>query len=485
MAESQTADAWPEARTARDVLSSISDSMRTRNAATDAILVRYPHLMTQDRSKTAVVGAGYVGIATAVGLAERGREILLVEQDPDRLAAMADGRIPFHEPGLPEAYASQHAAGRIVPSAEIPRDGLDLVVICVGTPINETGSTDVSQVARALDQSIPAITAGAACVIRSTLPVGSAVRLANRPGLAPERLFVAPEFLRQGSALQDIRQPSRVVVGTIGEHADHDALALVTGALAHAGTPLLVMRAEEASLVKNASNVFLALRLTFANEVAGLAEDLGVDVGPVLDGIGHDPRIGHTYMRPSYGFGGSCLPKEVRSLSSAGLDRGLPMYLAGAITDANADSQRRFARKIADAVGGLAGKRIAFLGLAFKADTDDVRSSPALRLAARLLAAGADLRAHDPAASENARRVLPDLVAVPTAEEALLGADAAVIATEWPIYQDLDWAAVRETMRRPLIIDGRRLLPEAQLRAMGYVVERIGDGVDGGVLAGR
>ncbi len=184
-------------------------------------------------------------------------------------------------------------------------------------------------------------------------------------------------------------------------------------------------------------------------------------------------------MRPSYGFGGSCLPKEVRTLSTAGLDRGLPMHLAGAISDANADHQRRFARRIAEAVGGLAGKRIALLGLAFKADTDDVRSSPALRLAARLLDEGADLWAHDPAAGDNARRVLPDLVVVATVEEALQGADAAVIATEWPAYRDLDWAALRATMRRPLIIDGRRLLPYAAVRSPGYVVERIGDGVDG------
>jgi UDPglucose 6-dehydrogenase len=435
--------------------------------------------MTRDSLKMAVVGAGYVGIATAVGLAEQGRDIVLVEQDADRLAALAAGRIPFHEPELPEAYAAQHAAGRIVPSAEIPGDGLDLLVICVGTPIDDTGSTDVSQVAGALDQAAPAIAAGAACVIRSTLPVGSAGRLANRPGVVPGRLFVAPEFLRQGSALGDIRRPTRVVVGTFGEHVDPDVLALVTGAFGQPGTPLLVMRAEEASLVKNASNVFLALRLTFANEVAGLAEDLGVDVGPVLEGIGHDPRIGHMYLRPSYGFGGSCLPKEVRSLSSAGLDRGLPMHLAGAISDANADHQRRFARRIAGALGGLAGKRIALLGLAFKADTDDVRSSPAIRLAARLLDGGADLRAHDPAAGGNARRVLPDLVVVPTVEEALRGADAAVVATEWAVYRDLDWAAVRATMRRPLIIDGRRLLPEAELRALGYVVERLGDGVHG------
>ena len=429
--------------------------------------------------RTAVVGAGYVGIATAVGFAEMGHRVVLVEQDAARLAALMDGRIPFHEPGLPEAYASQHASGRIVPAQEIPQDGLDLIAICVGTPIEETGSADLSYVAHAMDQASSAIAGGAACVIRSTLPVGSANRLARRPGIVPEKLFVAPEFLRQGSALEDIRKPSRVVIGTFGVNTDPTALALVTRALAHPGAPLLTMRAEEASLVKNASNVFLALRLTFANEVAGLAEDVGVDVGPVLDGIGHDPRIGHTYMRPSYGFGGSCLPKEVRTLSTAGLDRGLPMHLAGAISDANADSQRRFARQIAEAIGGLAGKRIAFLGLAFKADTDDVRSSPAIRLAARLLDGGADLRAHDPAAGDNARRVLPDLVVVATVEEALRDADAAVIATEWPAYKDLNWAALRGTMRQPLIIDGRRLLPEAELRALGYVVQRVGDGVPG------
>ena len=436
--------------------------------------------MSTDSLTTAVVGAGYVGLTTAVRLAERGRKVVLVEQNPDRLAALAAGQPPFHEPGMPEAYAAQHAAGCIVPSAELPVDGVDLIVVCVGTPINDSGSTDVSQVALALDESVAAMSAGAACVIRSTLPVGSAAGLAARPGLRPERLFIAPEFLRQGSALADIRSPARVVIGTFAPHPEPEALTLVKDALGEAGAPLLVMRAEEANLVKNAANVFLALRLTFANEVAGMAEDLGGDVGPVLEGIGLDPRIGQAYMRPSYGFGGSCLPKEVHALSSAGLDRGLPMHLAATISEANAEHQERFVRRIAHALDGLDGKRIALLGLAFKADTDDVRSSPAIQLADRLMAGGADLRAHDPAAGDNARRLLPEMTVVLTVEEALEGADAAVIATEWPMYRDLDWAAVRGRMRRPLIIDGRRLLPNEQLRSLGYVVERIGDGVDEG-----
>jgi UDPglucose 6-dehydrogenase len=183
-------------------------------------------------------------------------------------------------------------------------------------------------------------------------------------------------------------------------------------------------------------------------------------------------------MRPSFGFGGSCLPKEVRSLSTEGLDRGLPMHLAAAVADANLDYQRRFARRIAQAVGGLPGKRIALLGLAFKADTDDVRSSPALWLAARLLSEGADLRAHDPAAGENARRELPELVVVPTVAAALEGADVAVIATDWPVYAQIDWGRLRDSMRRPLIVDGKRLLPEVELRSLGFRVERIGDGVE-------
>jgi UDPglucose 6-dehydrogenase len=437
--------------------------------------------MIEGGLRTAVVGAGYVGIATAVGLAEQGRHVLLVEQDGVKLKSLEAGRIPFHEPGLPEAYATQHDVGRLTHAATIPSEGLSLVIICVGTPVDELGYADTSFVTRAVHEAAPAIAAGAACVIRSTLPVGAATRLVDQVangGVPRERLFIAPEFLRQGTALADIRTPTRVVVGTFGERPDPVMLACVTNAFAQPGTPLLVMRAEEASLVKNAANVFLALRLTFANEVAGMADDLGVDVGPVLDGIGYDPRIGHAYMRPSYGFGGSCLPKEVRTLSTAGLDRGLPMHLAHAVSDANADHQRRFARRIAQAVGGLAGKRIAFLGLAFKADTDDVRSSPALRLAARLLADGGDLHAHDPAAGDNARHLLPDLIVERSAEEAIAGAEAVVIATEWPFYRELDWARLRPTMRRPLIVDGRRLLDAAELRAMGYTVHRIGDGVD-------
>ena len=429
---------------------------------------------------SAVVGAGYVGMATAVALAETGHRVLLVERSPEKLRLLEAGQVPMHEPELPEAYAAMFERGRILPMPALPASPMHLVIICVGTPVMESGLTDTAQVEAALTAAVPAMAGGAACVIRSTLPVGSSGKLARMRGVVSERLFVAPEFMRQGSALEDVRHPTRVVIGSVSATPDAASVHLVATALT-AGEPAkaLMMRAEEASLVKNGSNVYLAMRLSFANEVAALAEDLGVDVGPVLAGISLDPRIGPGYFQPGFGFGGSCLPKEVSSLSAAGLDLGLPMYLARAIASANDDHQRRFARRIAVAVGGLSGKRIALLGLAFKADTDDVRSSPALRLAARLLSEGADVRAHDPAAGAAARRALPNLQVVATPEEAVRDASAAVIATEWAEYRNLDWASLRPTMKHPLILDGRRLLPATELRAAGFTVIRVGDGLAG------
>lgn len=223
------------------------------------------------------------------------------------------------------------------------------------------------------------------------------------------------------------------------------------------------MAAEAASLVKNASDVFLATKLTFTNELAGIAEDLGVDVSVVLEGIGHDPRIGHSYMRPSYGFG-------------AGLERGLPMHLAHAVSIANTDHQNRFVCRIAAALGRLSDKRIGILGLAFKAHTDDVRLSPGMYVVRQLIGAGADVRAHDPDAGPNATRVIPGLRLVSNSHDAFRDADAVVVATEWPQYLDIDWPVLKHRMRCPLVFDGRRLLDATKLRRAGYDVYALGDG---------
>jgi UDPglucose 6-dehydrogenase len=306
------------------------------------------------------------------------------------------------------------------------------------------------------------------------MPVGTSQRLLRDGHVADEpRFFTVPEFLRQGSALADFAHPTRVVIGR-SPNADGDAEAILVEVFGAFGGPLRRVTLEEAELIKNGANAFLALKISFANEMAGLAERSGADVGPVLEGIGLDPRIGSTYLHPSFGFGGSCLPKELQTIATSGLERGLEMHVTSAAHQANLVHQELFAERIDDIVGGVAGRSIGLLGLAFKAGTDDIRSSPAVRLAEWLIAHDAVVHAYDPAAAGHASRLLPELIVHETAIEALAGAEVAVIATEWPEFRDLDWAMALETMAVPLVIDGRRLLDPGEMRGLGFRYERVG-----------
>ena len=287
------------------------------------------------------------------------------------------------------------------------------------------------------------------------------------------RFFSVPEFLRQGAALGDFARPNRVIIGSTAS-ADHEAQATLAEVFGAFGAPVRLVSLEEAELIKNGANAFLALKISFANEMAGLAERSGADVGPVLEGIGLDPRIGATYLRPSFGFGGSCLPKELKTIAMSGLERGLPMHVTSAATEANLAHQRLFAERVDATVGGVAGRSIALLGLAFKAGTDDLRSSPAIGLARWLLAHGARVHAYDPVAGPAASRAVSGLVICATAADALSGAEAAVLATEWPEFEALDWAEMRQVMAVPLVIDGRRLLDPMAMRNLGFRYERVG-----------
>ncbi len=417
--------------------------------------------------RVAVIGAGYVGLVTAVGLAGLGHDVTIVEARRDRREALAAGRMPLFEAGLQEAYDAAGAVGRIrlgSETADLPDDAL--VMICVGTPIGEDGRSDLSQLEGALRQSI---TGGGdpILVVRSTLPLGTTRQVVAWSGIPSARVFSNPEFLRQGSALEDFLHPERVVIGRFPD-ADPAALARVTALFAPLEAPTLVVDVAAAELIKNGANAFLALKLSYTNELAVLCEAYGADVDEVLDGITRDPRIGRTYMRPSFGFGGSCLPKELQTLYVAGQAVGLPMFVTRAAADANRSHQEHFAQRIAAALGGLQGMTVALLGLAFKAATDDVRDSPAIAVARLLLARGARVRGYDPEAMANAGTVLPELELGSSAEAILEGADAAVIATEWPAFRQLDWAAARERMARPLVIDGRRLLDPQVMRNLGY-----------------
>jgi len=310
--------------------------------------------------------------------------------------------------------------------------------------------------------------------VRSTLPVGTCRRMARDGAIVDEaRFFTVPEFLRQGSALADFCRPNRIVIGRPAD-ADPAALSSLTDLFASFGAPLRTVTLEESELIKNGANAFLALKISFANEIAGLAERSGADAGPVLDGIGLDPRIGSAMFRPSLGFGGSCLPKELATIAESGRERGLEMHVTSAAAQANIAHQRLFAQRVDSVVGGVNGRHIALLGLAFKAGTDDIRWSPAIELARWLLAHGALVHAVDPAAAGRAARAVPGLIVHDSALDALTGAAAAVIATEWPEFAELDWAIARTLMANAVVIDGRRLLDPVVMGALGFAYERVG-----------
>jgi UDPglucose 6-dehydrogenase len=349
------------------------------------------------------------------------------------------------------------------------------VMVCVATPIGSDGRSDLSQLRAALAGLDATMGPETPLVVRSTLPPGTTKRVAEWAGVPTSRVLTNPEFLRQGTALEDFLNPARVVVGHFPD-APKSAIDLVVGLFGRTGAPCLLVDVAAAELIKNGANAFLALKLSFANELAAMAERYGTDVEAVIGGIARDPRIGPDFMRPSFGFGGSCLPKELRALAAAGSDVGLEMHVTRAASDANRASQVRFLDTIEAAAGGLSGRSIGMLGLAFKAHTDDIRDSPAVWLARRLMGRGAQVRAHDPAAAANAKAALPGLVVVDDPAETLVGADVGVIATEWPQYRDIAWDRIRDAMGSPILVDGRRLLDAAAIRGLGYRLHVLGAG---------
>jgi UDPglucose 6-dehydrogenase len=435
------------------------------------------------RRRVAVIGAGYVGLVTAVGLARLGHTIHLVETRPERLTALRSGVVPLYEDGLQAGFDEAVAAGRLQISDRIDAT-VEVAMVCVGTPIDDDGHSDLHQIRDALADLEPIVRDGVPLVIRSTLPPGGTRLVVEWSGARTARVLTNPEFLRQGTALDDFLHPARIVVGRFPD-VEPGVLALVVGLFDQLPGRRIVVDVAAAELIKNGANAFLALRLSFANEMASLSEEYGADIEEVLEGITSDPRIGSHYMRPGLGFGGSCLPKELKVIESAGLRRGLKMHVTAAASSANAASQERFVARIASVLDGLAGRRVALLGLAFKASTDDVRDSPALGAAARLAAGGAHVVAYDPQAMANAARVMPDLELARSAEAAIRGADAIVIATEWPEFAALDWRALRGTAARALIIDGRRLLVPEAIREAGYRYLAIGSLEPGAEPAAR
>jgi UDPglucose 6-dehydrogenase len=433
-----------------------------------------------------VLGLGYVGLVTATGLARLGQSVVGVDTDEAKLEALRRGDAPFYEPNLQGELTQQLADGRL----EVTDDpvaalrGAEMVMICVGTPSRPSGDADLGAVDAVVEVLGQHLEPDTVVVLRSTVPVGTTRRVesvlnaavGDRLDGAHVSVLVNPEFLRTGRALEDFLRPTRVVIGATGAPGpETDRLAALYRAF---DTPVLVMDAESAELVKNAANSYLATRVSFVNELATLCEATGADVEHVISGLATDPRIGAEYLRPGLGYGGSCLPKDVQSMLAMGREHGVPLDLIAATDRVNAALPGRIVDRLATVLGSLDGARIAVLGLAFKPDTDDIRESPALRVATELNARGAEVVGCDPQAATRAGAALPWLVVADDPIAAVRGADAAVLATEWAEYVTLDLTAVAAAMRRPVLLDGRQALDAQRAIEAGLVYLGVGEPVE-------
>ena len=419
-----------------------------------------------------VIGAGWVGLVTAACFAELGHDVVIHDVVPDRIADLEAGRISIYEPGLTELLAANRAhltftldLGHVFESARI-------AFVCVPTPPTYSGEADLSAVWRVLDE-LPEPAERAILVMKSTVPVGTGnhvrFRLDGR-GLAHVGYVSNPEFLAEGTALRDFTKPDRIVVGAFDD-ADGDAVAALYESI---DAPVVRAEVASAEMVKLASNAFLATKISFINEIANVCEETGADVSLVAEGMGLDRRIGSLFLRPGIGYSGSCLPKDVSALKQLAGNSGYHFQLLTAVIEVNELQKRRVVSKLVKHLGGLRGKTIALLGLAFKPNTNDMRDAPSLILAQRLLAEGAEVRGWDPVALEEARAVLRGVDLRESMLDAVTGADAAVIVTEWDELRDLATPEVFAAMRNPLIMDGRNLLDPDATRAAGFAYEAIG-----------
>jgi UDPglucose 6-dehydrogenase len=420
-----------------------------------------------------VVGAGYVGLVTGVCLAESGRTVHLVEIEPRRLERLSAGRCPIHEPGLEEMLQRLLAAGRLHVTGDIAVGVRDagVVMIAVGTPPAEDGEADLSQVHEAVASAAANAGRGAVIAVKSTIPPGTtASMVASR--LAPGFPLVScPEFLREGSAIHDFNHPTRIVVG--GD--DRAACERVAALFGHLGAPVIITDSTSSEMVKYGTNTFLALKISFINEIAHLCELTGAEVGAVADGMGLDPRVGRAFLDAGLGFGGSCFPKDVRALEAAAAEHGHSFWMLKSAIEVNLMQRRRFVTKVREALGGtLDGRRLAVLGLAFKPGTDDLRQAPALDVIRHLERMGAAVTATDPAALEGAAPMLPDTTLVTDAYDCVRGADAVVLVTEWPCFRQLDWRRVAASVARRIVVDGRNCLDAALLTGLGFAYHSVG-----------
>ena len=429
--------------------------------------------------RIAMIGSGYVGLVSGACLSEFGHSVVCVDKDESKIAALKKGSIPIFEPGLDDVVAANARAGRLAFTSDLAtaiRDA-DAVFIGVGTPSRRgDGHADLSYVFAAAEEIAAALTGYTVVVTKSTVPVGTSrqveaiIRKAN-PG-ADFDMASNPEFLREGSALEDFRRPDRVVVGCDSERA-RAAMREVYRPLYLNETPILFTSRETSELIKYAANAFLATKITFINEMADICEKVGGDVQDVARGIGLDGRIGRKFLNAGPGYGGSCFPKDTLALVRTAQELGSPSRIVEAVVAVNDARKSAMARKIEQAFGGVRGKTVAVLGLAFKPNTDDMRDAPALVIVPALQSEGARVRAYDPEAMKEARKHL-DMEYCNDAYEALQGADGVVILTEWNEFRALDLVKVKAALKTPLMVDLRNIYRPAQMAEAGFTYVSVG-----------
>ena len=422
-----------------------------------------------DTRTIGVFGAGWVGLVTGGCFAELGHDVIVRDVVPDRVAALQAGRLPFHEPDLSEVLARNRERITYTLDAD-DLAAADMLFICVQTPPTYSGDADLSYVWSALDD-LPGGERRQVLVMKSTVPVGTGekVRAAlEARGLTNVGYVSNPEFLAEGHAVRDFLNPDRIVIGAFDD-ADRAAVETL-----YAGIDAPVVRTDVASaeMIKLAANAFLMTRISFINEIANVCEAVGADVVEVAEGIGLDHRLGPHFLRAGIGFGGSCFPKDSLALKQLASNSGYHFQLLSAVIEVNELQKRRVIQKLQKHLGRLRGKKVALLGLAFKAGTDDMREAPSLVLASRLLAEGAEVRAWDPVAQPG--ELMKGATMCDSVLEAVTGADAAVIVTEWDELRGLASSDVHAAMARPLIIDGRNLLDPEGTRRAGFAYEGIG-----------
>ncbi|HEX7752318.1 MAG TPA: UDP-glucose/GDP-mannose dehydrogenase family protein [Novosphingobium sp.] len=435
--------------------------------------------------KIAMVGSGYVGLVSGACFADFGHEVVCIDKDPAKIERLRAGEMPIYEPGLAELVATNVKAGRLGFTTDLAEGiaGASAIFIAVGTPSRRgDGHADLSFVHAVAREVGEHLSQPAVIVTKSTVPVGTGdeVERILRDGGARARFAVAsnPEFLREGAAISDFKRPDRIVIGTEDDWA-RQVMHEVYRPLFLNKAPILFTSRRSAELIKYAANAFLATKITFINEMADLCEKVGANVQDVSRGIGMDNRIGSKFLHAGPGYGGSCFPKDTLALLKTAEDYDSPTRIVEAVVKVNDSRKRAMGRKVVDALGGVEaarGKKAALLGLTFKPNTDDMRDSPAIAVAQTLMDAGVAVAAYDPEGMEQARPLLPDVTMCANAYEAIEGADAVVIVTEWDAFRALDLKRVKELANAPVMVDLRNVYKPEDMRSAGFTYVSVGRG---------